>query len=744
MKTLFELEKQRIAGLPIWTWAGLSSLFMLLIYALTLAPTTGWWDASEYITAAHVLGIPHPPGNPLFVITAHTWSRLLGWTGWEVAQRINLFAATTSALSLGLWFLVIVRIATRWTKQKKWALVMAGLGVLAAGTAFTVWTQSNLNEKVYTFSLLFVALLSYIAMLWQQTTRPRLRRRLFLLGAFLLGLGAANHLMSILPALALGGFILYTRPEVFRQPRLWGIALLLAGLGYSLQLFFLPIRSAQQPVLDEGDPECTSLVEAATLQCENLNHAIQRKQYSKPGLMERQAPFWAQMGNYFQYLSWQWLRPAPQTLRLAGCLLFLLLAGLGLYGHYRLERATFLYGALLLLTSTVLFVFYLNFKYGYSFPVDVDMQAREVRERDYFYLLSFQLWGLYAGVGAVLLTRQLQKALRSWKTRLSPAAFLCLLIPLMPLVINYSTADRSQDYTAREWAYNLLQSVPPYSVLFTGGDNDTFPLWYLQEVEDVRQDVAVGVSPYLGTHWYGSYLKRLTQPCQPGEDPDRQPHRVICQRNVQSHTLPAIYKNTPSSPPAKPIIALETEQLRDLPPVLQVGQNRTFRLGPHITLELMRGEQITRSEALTLHILQQTRQGRPVYFSGGATHLLERWELRGRLLEQGMAYRFVRDTTQKTQAWTPLSSQFTGRWVDYPRHRRLLRETLQLQSTLALSDWPDPSTRRRLPAHYYTAFMALVEASQKRQNPMVAQWAWERGQQLLTLTGHEQQSAQKQ
>ena len=84
------------------------SLGALILYILTLAPTTQFWDTSEYIAAAYTLGVPHPPGNPLFVLMAHVWGLLPLVSGY--AQRINLFAAATSAVSAGCWFLV----AERW------------------------------------------------------------------------------------------------------------------------------------------------------------------------------------------------------------------------------------------------------------------------------------------------------------------------------------------------------------------------------------------------------------------------------------------------------------------------------------------------------------------------------------------------------------------------------------------------------------------------------------------------------
>src|SRR5215217_8089098 len=95
-------------GRPPYLGALAMFVVVLLIYVMTLAPTTAFWDASEYIAAARVLGIPHPPGNPLFVILAHTFGLLPLAASYAV--RINLFAAVTSAASAGLWFLV----AERW------------------------------------------------------------------------------------------------------------------------------------------------------------------------------------------------------------------------------------------------------------------------------------------------------------------------------------------------------------------------------------------------------------------------------------------------------------------------------------------------------------------------------------------------------------------------------------------------------------------------------------------------------
>ncbi len=84
---------------PPYGVAALVALVVLALYAFTLAPTTAMWDASEYIAAAKVLGIPHPPGNPMFVLLAHAFALLPIPVSY--AARVNLLAATTSAVSAG-------------------------------------------------------------------------------------------------------------------------------------------------------------------------------------------------------------------------------------------------------------------------------------------------------------------------------------------------------------------------------------------------------------------------------------------------------------------------------------------------------------------------------------------------------------------------------------------------------------------------------------------------------------------
>src|SRR5262245_62250244 len=97
---------------PSYLAALLVTLATLVLYMLTMAPSTAMWDTSEYIAAAYTFGLPHPPGNPLFVIVGRVFS-VLPVAG-SVAARINVLAALSSAVAAGMWFLVAEQILGAW------------------------------------------------------------------------------------------------------------------------------------------------------------------------------------------------------------------------------------------------------------------------------------------------------------------------------------------------------------------------------------------------------------------------------------------------------------------------------------------------------------------------------------------------------------------------------------------------------------------------------------------------------
>src|SRR5206468_12200216 len=140
-----------------------------------------------------------------------------------------------------------------------------------------------------------------------------------------------------------------------------------------------------------------------------------------------------------------------------------------------------------------------------------------VREVDYFIHASVAAWGVWVGMGIATLMEWIDEALAARAATPAPASLwapsaLVLMLALVPLVGNRLTAPRSGETLARDYAHDVLQSVDPYALVVTAGDNDTFPLWYAQEVDGVRRDVSVLVLSLANTGWYVRQLQRRAPP----------------------------------------------------------------------------------------------------------------------------------------------------------------------------------------------------------------------------------------
>src|SRR5205814_1686844 len=220
------------------------SLAVLLLYLITLAPSTAMWDTSEYIAAAYSLGLPHPPGNPLFVLIGRVFS-ILPIAG-SIAARINVLAALCSAVSAGMWFLVTERVLVGWFPER-WQRIVGGvLAALIGATSFTVWNQSVVNEKEYTVSLVGIAIISWLMIRWSDEPDGRYPDRILVLVAYLLGLGYANHMAGMLAGPAATLAVIIRRPKTLVR---WKLILACVGaLVLGITPFAIqPIRAAWYP-----------------------------------------------------------------------------------------------------------------------------------------------------------------------------------------------------------------------------------------------------------------------------------------------------------------------------------------------------------------------------------------------------------------------------------------------------------------------------------------------------------------
>lgn len=508
----FQLPRSVIA--PV-----LSIVVLLSAYLATAAPDLTFWDAAELVTAARTLGIPHPPGTPLWVLIAHVVSNVFANTG--PARAVTMLSVLASALAGGVGAMLL----QRWIGSRG-----AVVGAVIAGTMMTVWSNATETE-VYAVSLLFSALMLAAG---EYAGRPGVsvekRRRARALIVFVAATAIPLHL-SVLVALPAALVFAWTGPRARLVDVVGWAALGLLGLS---AVAALPLLYAAGPELVSGHPDSLQALVAV----------LRREQYQVAGLLPRMAPLWLQIANVFEWADWQIAFgvhpfPTPSFPRALLTLSFAWLAALGLRALWQHEARVGRAMLVLLLSGTVGVAFWLNMRAGPTFggsfiPAGA---VHEARERDYFFVLGFWSWGLLAGAGLAAISAAIAKRLPS-KTAALPIAALPMLIGAVPLVANHHVMDRTREPIAmmpRSYARLLLDAVPQRGVLLAGGDNDTFPLWYLQQVEDYRSDVTVVTVPLLGAAWYREGLanRRLLPP----EAVGRWPGLEATLRSVLFHAI---------------------------------------------------------------------------------------------------------------------------------------------------------------------------------------------------------------
>ena len=645
---------------PPYRFAFLTTAIVLTGYLVTLAPTVTFWDAGEFIAASKSLGIPHPPGTPLFVLIAHVWGVIFPF--FEYAVRTNILSALFSAMGAGLFFLVVYQALAGLFDGAGGAGRIGGAMAAAVIGAFTFTNWQNSNEtEVYAVATFMIAAICWLCLLWRRRRGSGTAPRALLLVIYLAGLAIGNHLLTLLAGGGVAFFLWATlrhEPAADRRIRRreWaeasvvvGLWLLLIGVGLGSTMlsaiggacFLLAagfavsagagrfallslligsvgvttygypyIRSDQKPAINEAQPD----------NLKALISVIRREQYpprtplddptvaSGPGNPGRTfALVGVQFLGYLEYFDWQWANGVRGTVptpigpfpwRTLFTLLFLSLGLQGIFLHWTSDRPSWwLLMGLFLVTGFGL-VIYMNFKPGFSLGLQQwpNPSDHEVRERDYFFVVSFVVWGLWAGIGLAAAARAV---LARWRAGLATALGVAA-VSLLPFALNFDAAGRRHGPDARlaaDLAYDLLNSVPPYSVLFTYGDNDTFPLWWAQEVEGIRQDVTVVCLALASTDWYIRQLRDY--PIRPFDE---------------AHA-PAIWQGRHPVRPAWPLHTLTDDQVRQIIEVPTVfDRARGVPVGP-VQYVLPANQYIYPNVIVVARILQENFGRRPIAWS---------------------------------------------------------------------------------------------------------------------------------
>ncbi len=599
--------------------AGFVFLASFLVYFSTMAPTVSFWDCGEFIATSYRLGVPHPPGAPLFLILGRFFS-FLPIPG-DIAYRMNMISVITSALAIMLLYLIIVQFVRHWRghiKSVEDKIIAFGGGVIGALVfAFTDSHWFNAVEaEVYAVSTLSTALVVWLVLHWAERADEAGSERYILIIAYVLGLSTGVHLLNLL-AIPFMAMIIYFRKRNFSWLsfislmgivlaifliiylgvikglpkiavtfskimgtneanivigsvllfgiillagifayaggisssrkniiRLGAASLLLIVIGYSsYEIIF--IRSSQNPTIDENDPETvqaaisylereqygnTDLFRGDTFN--NLSGKIDdNKLFPRRG--SRQGShiknyqnyssdsdyFWRYQVNkmYWRYFLWQFAGRGPSTESGVstfeakpnedgvdwfqfGIPLAFLLGVVGMVYHFNRDQYQALSVLALFILTGIAIVFYLN---------QPDPQPRE---RDYSYVGSFFAFAIWVGIGASAVLDRVMTIFRKTpflriRAALGTGMALLIVVPGVMLFANYHTHDRTGNYLPWDYSYNILQTCEPNGIIFTNGDNDTFPLWYLQEVEGIRTDVTVANLSLLNTPWYIRQLR---------------------------------------------------------------------------------------------------------------------------------------------------------------------------------------------------------------------------------------------
>ena len=644
--------------------AWLSFAIAAVVYGLTVEPTASLWDCPEFIACGYKLEIGHPPGAPFFMLVANLFSQLASEPS-QVALMVNLLSALLSAGCIFFLFLTITHLARKLICATDDTLTMPNVitieacglvGALAYTFSDTFWF-SAVEAEVYAFSSFLTAVMFWLILKWDdEADSPRSDRWIILI-AYITGLSIGVHLLCLLclPAMA---FVVWFRKDklmtrLIRQRRrlrnLSLYCLLMFLVGFSSYGVIL-VRANACPPMCENEPKTLSTLakylsreqygktplypriysmhhakayedwlgdintqDGVSTKAENLRYFLSYQvnfmywRYFLWNFVGRQNNIQGngevEHGNWITGFRWidDWLLSCD-TSKLPSDLaenkgrnvfygLPLLLGLLGIIWQWRRGRK----GRQQLWIVTLLFVMT-----GLAIVVYLNQTPMQPRERDYAYAGSFYAFAIWIGLGAAYLRK------------LAPLA---LLIPLQMASQTWDDHDRSGRYTCRDFGQNYLMTMQDEGnpIIFTNGDNDTFPLWYNQEVEGVRRDTRDCNLEYLQTDWYIDQMK------QPAYD---------------SPALPISWQHEDYQEGKLEYLPINTDSLS-----ITSGKDT-------MTISLKGKQYLLKNELMVLEMLSNAIGSRPFYVSISMGNSLS--FLRDHLVLEGLAYR-ISPTVQGQQ-----------------------------------------------------------------------------------------------
>ena len=648
------MSRKTACGLLVMTIAA-------LVFWRTAYPTINWWDSAEYSLAAGTLGIVGAPGSLLLT--------LLGWPiahlpiGFSPAHVLNFFAGVLAALVAVLVYVIALglRRITRPPNDLNggWdvpVVVGTAIGALTLAFGTTLWEYA-VQFTPYVLSAVFTGLILWTMLRWWESADQVDAWRWLALLGLLFGLDFSVHRTNALLLPAALAWVLLRRPRTLRTFK--SVCAGGAGVvvGLAVQLLDIPIaRGAmtRSPLFWNDPTNWQRFWDYVSIQQRGGGFLIE--------FFPRKAEFWSvQVADLVHVLGANFLRWNGQ----AGWLGVLPAAGvlLGLATLWSRHRRLAVALTTVLFLQAAMTVLYFN------------IPANFFRTFDRHYLPVCVTLGVLMTYG---FGSSLEAASHFWKQRIRVAALslgvLSTLALVSQVIENWALRDGSRRYFTREFALNLLTALPRDAILFTVGDNDTFPLLYFQAVEGVRRDVSVINMSVANLPAFPEELRR--------RDPEFPLTLSAAQRDSLSWKAP--------SPQPFAIPVMGDPARLGLAPGAEIPNAITATVRPQYGTEMLP------ADVLLLDVARTNRWQRPLCFAITATRQGMAWLDRyGRL--DGLYWRIV--PTADAPVDTPLLRANLLERADYRGYA---------DSTIHLED-----VSKTLGIQSYVALAGLLEAEQK-------------------------------
>ena len=665
----------------------------LLGYYFTFARSLSFWDCGEYITSSSILGVPHPPGNPFYILLGRFFNVI--FTKIPHAIVTDFLSSIMSAFAVLFTYLFTVKLMAMFVSKKEayLAYIAGAIAAFYIAFSFTFWDNS-VEAEVYAGLALTINMIAWLTMVWVEKSKGLSHQHLLLLMVYLffLGFGIHQTVLQIAPAVLF--IVLYPMlskgykedkskfwkltgaysatlliiyiifigigkavhiPDLSKMAfataiiallyyylrhdistKAWILALVLIAIGLSPHIFLI-IRSAHRPFMNEGYPHTWTLFKDYVL----------RSQYGPTSMFNRRATFLYQMKDQFlTYFSWQffhpetlaqWIKIPVNAIQFFANLIVVFLGVIGAYFHYKKNKHSFIYLFAFFFMASIAMVFVMN------------LSDKEVRVRDYFFVTAYNFWVIWMGIGSIAIVAYLMK-------KIKVVAYIALIalvaLPAVNMAANYHIHDRSNQLIPLDYGMNLLNGLEKNAILFTNGDNDTFPLWYAQAVYDpwakeysypatdvyptahteeiikkaleykktqlkgIRPDVSIANLSLLNTPWYLKQLRDL----EGVEFNIPESHISLCQTSQNSMLFPR-----------------------------RVDKNRYLTIyspnrADSLNLKIKKDQILYVKDLAILQIIKDNFGKRPIYF---AVTVPDIKEYKKHLKNEGMVYRLVPESDRE-------------------------------------------------------------------------------------------------